>query len=56
MADNAFIESFNAIVWMGCLGEHWFMDFPDAQEKVGDRHREYNEVRLAWRNRWQELH
>jgi len=43
--DNAYAESFNAIVRMECLGQHWFMDLPDAQEKVEDWRREYNEVR-----------
>lgn len=43
--DSAYAESFNATVRMECLGQHWFMDIPAAQEKVEDWRREYNEVR-----------
>lgn len=43
--DNAFAESYNAIVRMECLGLHWFLDLEDAQEKVETWRQEYNEVR-----------
>jgi len=43
--DNAYAESFNAIVRMECLGMHWFMDLDDAKRKVEDWRQEYNEVR-----------
>lgn len=31
---NAYIESFNAIVRLECLGQHWFMDMDDVSEKL----------------------
>jgi putative transposase len=34
--DNAYVESFNATVRLGCLGRHWFLDLDDAREKVED--------------------
>ena len=43
--DNAYAESFNAIVRMECLGQHWFLGLDDARQKVEDWRREYNEVR-----------
>lgn len=43
--DNAYAESFNAIVRMECLGQHWFMDLDDARRKVEDWRSEYNDVR-----------
>ncbi len=43
--DNAYAESFNAIVRMECLGQHWFMDLDDACQKVEDWRSEYNDVR-----------
>ncbi|GAD55796.1 mobile element protein [Limimaricola cinnabarinus LL-001] len=43
--DNAYAESFNAIVRMECLGQHWFMDLDDAREKLETWRQEYNEVR-----------
>ena len=43
--DNACAESFNAIVRMKRLGQHWFPDLSDAQEKVENWRRHYNEVR-----------
>jgi putative transposase len=43
--DNAYAESFNAIVRLECLGQHWFMGLDDAQEKVEAWRIEYNEVR-----------
>ncbi len=44
-ADNAYAESYNAIVRMECLGQHWFLSLEDAREKVETWRREYNEVR-----------
>jgi putative transposase len=43
--DNAYAESFNAIVRLECLGQHWFMGLNDAQGKVEAWRVEYNEVR-----------
>jgi putative transposase len=43
--DNAYAESFNAIVRLECLGQHWFMALDDAREKVEAWRAEYNEVR-----------
>ena len=43
--DNAYAESYNAIVRMECLGQHWFLSLEDACEKVETWRREYNEVR-----------
>ena len=43
--DNAYAESFNAIVRMESLGQHWFLDLSDAQEKVENWRRHSNEVR-----------
>jgi putative transposase len=38
--DNAYAESFNAIVPLECLGQHWFMDLDDARKKIEDWRRE----------------
>lgn len=43
--DNAYTESYNAIVRMECLGQHWFLSLEDAREKVESWRREYNEAR-----------
>jgi putative transposase len=43
--DNAYAESFNAIVRLECLGQHWFLDLDDAREKVESWRIECNEVR-----------
>ena len=43
--DNAYVESFNASVWLQCLGQHWFMDLDDATRNVEDWRRDYNEGR-----------
>lgn len=43
--DNAYAESFNAVVRLECLGQHWFLDLDDARKKVEDWRTEYNEVR-----------
>ena len=39
------MQSYNAIVRMECLGQHWFLGLDDAREKVETWRREYNEVR-----------
>jgi transposase InsO family protein len=31
--DNAYAESYNAIVRMECLGQHWFLSLDDARER-----------------------
>lgn len=43
--DNAFIESFNGQLRKECLDAHWFLSLEDAQEKVNDWRKDYNEVR-----------
>lgn len=43
--DNAYAESFNAIVRMERLGQRWFLDLSDAQAKVENWRRHSNEVR-----------
>lgn len=43
--DNAYAESFNAIVRLECLGQHWFLDLDDARQKVESWRQEYNDVR-----------
>ncbi len=43
--DNAFIEAFNARVRQECLNENWFLSLGDAQEKVEQWRRDYNEDR-----------
>jgi transposase InsO family protein len=43
--DNAYVESFNAMVRLECLGRFWFLDLDDAREKVEVWRIEYNEVR-----------
>jgi putative transposase len=43
--DNAYAESYNAIVRMECLGQHWFLSLDDAREKLEVWRRDYNEVR-----------
>jgi transposase InsO family protein len=44
--DNAFIEAFNGRFRAECLNTHWFLSLADAQEKVEDWRRYYNE---EWR-------
>jgi putative transposase len=43
--DNAFIEAFNGRFRAECLNAHWFLSLADAQEKVEDWRRYYNEER-----------
>ena len=43
--DNAFIEAFNGRFRAECLNAHWFLSLPDAQEKMEDWRRYYNEER-----------
>jgi putative transposase len=43
--DNAFIEAFNSRFRAECLNAHWFLTLADAQEKMEDWRRYYNEER-----------
>jgi putative transposase len=43
--DNAFIESFNGRFRAECLNAHWFLTLDDAQQKLEDWRRYYNEER-----------
>ncbi len=43
--DNAFIEAFNGRFRAECLNAHWFLSLADAQQKVEDWRRYYNEER-----------
>jgi putative transposase len=43
--DNAYIESFNARFRLECLNEHWFLSLEDAQDKIEEWRRDYNENR-----------
>lgn len=43
--DNAFIEAFNGRFRVECLNAHWFLTLADAQEKMEDWRRCYNEER-----------
>jgi Integrase core domain len=43
--DNAFIEAFNGRFRAECLNAHWFLSLADAQEKVENWRRYYNEER-----------
>ncbi len=43
--DNAFIEAFNSRFRTECLNTHWFLTLADAQEKMEDWRRYYNEER-----------
>ncbi len=43
--DNGFIEAFNSKLRSECLNAHWFMSLADAQEKLEDWRRHYNEDR-----------
>jgi putative transposase len=43
--DNAFIEAFNGRFRAECLNAHWFLSLADAQKKVEDWRRYYNEER-----------
>src|SRR6185437_9993355 len=41
--DNAFIESFNGKFRAECLNTHWFLSLADAQKKLEDWRKYYNE-------------
>jgi putative transposase len=43
--DNAFIEAFNGCFREECLNAHWFLSLADAQKKVENWRRYYNEER-----------
>lgn len=43
--DNAYVENFNAMVRLECLGRYWFLDLNDAWEKFEEWRAEYNKVR-----------
>ena len=43
--DNAFIEAFNSRFRAECLNAHWFLSLADAQKKLEDWRRYYNEER-----------
>lgn len=43
--DNAFIEAFNGRFRVECLNAHWFLSLADAQEKMEDWRKYYNEER-----------
>lgn len=43
--DNSYIESFNGKFRTECLNAHWFMSLDDAQVKMEDWRRDYNEFR-----------
>jgi putative transposase len=40
--DNAYAESYNAIVRMECLGQHWFLDLDDARAKIEPWRRDWS--------------
>ncbi|MFC7519014.1 IS3 family transposase, partial [Herbaspirillum sp. GCM10030257] len=50
--DNAKVESFNGRFRQECLNQHWFLSLEDAQHKIEEWRRYYNEVRphsaLQW--------
>lgn len=43
--DNAFIEAFNGRFRAECLNAHWFLSLADAQKKLEDWRKYYNEDR-----------
>ncbi len=43
--DNAFIEAFKGRLRAECLNAHWFLSLADAQEKLEDWSKYYNEER-----------
>ena len=43
--DNAIMEAFNSRFRQECLNEHWFLSLADAQERVEEWRRDYNEER-----------
>jgi transposase InsO family protein len=50
-SDNAFIEAFNSRFRAECLNAHGFMSRADAQKKLEDWRRYYNEGAPTRRNR-----
>jgi putative transposase len=42
---NAFVESFNAIMRNECLNEHWFLDLSDMRRSVEAWRHKYNNLR-----------
>jgi putative transposase len=43
--DNAFIEAFDSRFRAECLNAHWFLSLADAQQKLEDWRKYYNEER-----------
>ncbi len=43
--DNAFIEAFNGRFRAECLNTHWFLSLADAEKKLEDWRKDYNEER-----------
>jgi len=43
--ENCFIESFNSSLRKECLNAHWFMSLDEAEEKIEEWRKEYNEQR-----------
>src|SRR5947207_1394339 len=43
--DNGFIEAFNSRLRAECLNAHWFMSLADAQKKLEDWRKYYNQER-----------
>lgn len=43
--ENGHIESFNGRLRDECLTVNWFVDLPDAKEKIELWRKDYNEVR-----------
>jgi putative transposase len=43
--ENAFIESFNASLRKECLNAHWFQTLEEAQDRIEQWRKEYNEER-----------
>ncbi len=48
--DNAFIEAFNGRFRAECLNAYWFLSLADAQEKLEDWRKYYNEERPMGRS------
>jgi putative transposase len=45
--DTAFIEAFNGRFRAECLNAHWFMSLADAEEKMEDWRKYYNEDQIT---------
>ena len=43
--DNAYIESFNGRFRQECLNQHWFLSMTDAQQRIDQWRKDYNEQR-----------